>query len=237
MQGAPYMDAELHGRTNVMVSFSTVVTGYTRRVTDPSKPFFWHNFPFVGIEPPSIKPSIGESTPFASFRRVLGFTAIELLITVVVVAVLVSLALPSFRVFLQNNRLKTETSEFFAAISLARTEAIANAAQATLCVSANQTACTAGTWDQGWLAKIWVDADGDGAVDAGEERILRARPAPSNGIVLTAGGTVLSFSAGGAAGGTISFEVCDETRSSEEGRAIKVFTTTGRARVEKMTCI
>ncbi len=180
-----------------MFDFWSAIATNARRHDEASSPFVGPNLPFIGPELPAVKPSVGVLIPFVGFRGFFGFTVIELLITIVIASILVSLALPSFRAFLQNNRLKTETSEFFAAISLARTEAIANAARATLCVSANQTACTAGTWDQGWLAKIWVDADGDEVVDAGEERILRARPAPDNGIVLTAGGTVLSFSASG----------------------------------------
>jgi type IV fimbrial biogenesis protein FimT len=200
------------------------------RAAVTGKPFVGSELPLVGIELPAVKPFIGALRPFIGFWRFFGFTAIELLITIVIASILLSLALPSFRTFLQNNRLKTETGEFFAAINLARTEAKAQATKVSLCVSANQTGCTGGAWKDGWL--VWVDADGDGTVDAGE-RILRARPAPDNGIVLTEGDAVLSFSASGAAGGATSFEVCDDTRSGEEGRAIKVFTTTGRARVEK----
>ena len=202
------------------------------RAAVTGKPFIGSELPLVGIKLPVIKPNVGILIPFVGSRRFSGFTLIELLITIVIAAILVSLALPNLRVFVQNNRLRTETSEFFAAINLARTEAKAQATTVRLCVSINQSTCAAaGTgWNKGWLA--WVDANDDGTVDVGE-KILRARPAPDNGIVLsTTGGAVLSFFAGGTASG-VTFEVCDDTRSGEEGRAIVVYNVTGRARVEK----
>ncbi len=204
------------------------------RTATTGKPFIGPELPLVGPKLPVAKPNIGLLLPFVGIRGFRGFTAIELLITIAIAAILVSLALPSMRVFVQNNRLRTEASEFFAAINLARTEAKANAGVATLCVSTNQSTCVVAAtgWDKGWLAKIWVDANGNGAVDAGEERILRARPAPDNGIVLsTAGGTKLSFSASGAASGALTFSVCDSTRSGEEGRSITILGESGSARL------
>ena len=192
-------------------------------------PFVVLTIPFVGIELPSIIPIIGRVRPTVGFKRFSGFTLIEVLITIVIAAILVSLALPNLRVFIQNNRLRTEASEFFAAINLARTEAKANAVRVSLCVSSNQTSCTGATWNLGWLA--WVDTDEDEVVDDGE-RILRARPAPDNGIVLsTAGGTLLTFGASGAASGALTLRVCDSTRSGEEGRSITILGESGSTRL------
>lgn len=154
----------------------------------------------------------------------MGFTAIELLVTIAIAAILVSLALPDLRVFIQNNRLKTEASELYAALNFARTEAKANAAQVSLCVSSNQTSCTGATWNLGWL--VWVDSNGNDAVNAGE-RILRARAAPDNGIVVTGSATIIRFFADGtssAPGGGFIFSVCDDTRTGEKGRTIRIRT-------------
>lgn len=159
------------------------------------------------------------------------------MITIVIAAVLLSLAFPNLRTFVQNNRLRTEASEFFAAINLARTEAKANGGVATLCVSANQMTCAgAGTWDQGWLAKIWVDINGDANVDAGEERVLRARPGPGNGIVLSSVpvDTTFRFSASGEVIGALSFSVCDSTRAGEEGRSV---TFPGVSGIARLSCL
>jgi len=102
-----------------------------------------------------------------------------------------------------------------------------------VCVSSNQTSCTGTAWSQGWLA--WVDTDDDGVVDA-SEKILRVRAAPNNGIVLlnTAGGALLGFSASGAMSSDIDFrfQVCDDTRTDEEGRSITINGLTGNARLK-----
>lgn len=198
--------------------------GSTHRAAHASSTFVRLNLPFVGSKPPVVKPSIGVLTPFVSFRRFLGFTAIELLVTIAIAAILVSLALPDLRVFIQNNRLKTEASELYAALNFARTEAKANAITVTVCASSTQTSCPAGAaWKDGWI--VWADRDRGGDVDASE--ILRARAAPDNGIVVTGSATNIQFFADGtssAAGGDFIFSVCDDTRTGEKGRTIRIRT-------------
>ncbi len=192
------------------------------------------NLPFVGLQPPAIHPLVGSTIPFIGSKRFLGFTAIELLVTIVIASILVTLALPNLRVFVQNNRLKTEASEFAAALNYARTEAKSNAATVTVCVSTNGTACTGATWKLGWL--VWGDANRNSVLNAAE--VIRVRPAPDNGIVLTSTNdpavTSFAFSADGSIVDELTFSVCDDTRSGEEGRNITV-TPVGQVRVKPKT--
>ncbi|MBS1169427.1 MAG: prepilin-type N-terminal cleavage/methylation protein [Burkholderiaceae bacterium] len=53
-----------------------------------------------------------------------GFTAIELMITVVIAAVLLSIGIPSFRSLIDNQRITTAVNDLYAAILLARAEAV-----------------------------------------------------------------------------------------------------------------
>ena len=98
-----------------------------------------------------------------------GFTLIELMVTVAVLAILMAIGLPSFQNVMRSNRVATGTNEVIAAIALARTEAIRNNRGTSLCRSASGTACD-GTWTQGGM--VWADLDGDGSVDA-DETVLR----------------------------------------------------------------
>lgn len=86
--------------------------------------------------------------PNASTR---GFTLIELMVVVTLVAVLSAIAVPSFRTLLLNQRLAASMSEFVAALSLARTEALKRSQTITL------TSKTGKDWNSGWEVKGAVD--------------------------------------------------------------------------------
>lgn len=104
--------------------------------------------------------------------RQTGFTLVELLVTVAVLAVLVGLALPSFQQSLRSNRAATATNDMLASLSLARSEAIRSARGGGVCSSGNGAACN-GSWSDGWL--VWADADADGTFDAGEAVLRYSR--------------------------------------------------------------
>jgi type IV fimbrial biogenesis protein FimT len=106
-----------------------------------------------------------------------GFTLIELLTALSVLAILVALAVPSYREFTRNTQLTTAHNDLVTAFSLARSEAIKRSARVEVCASANGTACSNDTdWATGWLVQV-----------QGGER-LQMWPSPGNGVVAT--GTV-----------------------------------------------
>lgn len=66
-------------------------------------------------------------------RKVRGFTIIELLISVAVLAVVVSIALPSMSTFIQRQRISTSSQAISTAFSLARSEALNRVANIDVC--------------------------------------------------------------------------------------------------------
>jgi len=82
-----------------------------------------------------------------------GFTLIELLVTVVVLSILLSLGVPAFRSFMQNDQQWTQTNTLVVGLNSARSEAIKSdrAAGVQICSSSDGTGCTATAWDQGWI--------------------------------------------------------------------------------------
>ncbi|WP_213954106.1 GspH/FimT family protein [Variovorax sp. dw_954] len=110
-------------------------------------------------------------------RRVSGFTAIELLVVVAVVAILATLALPSFNAVVSRYRVRTAVEDFTATIYFARSEAIRRGGGVVL-RKATQAGCSAPgsqNWSCGWL--VFADLNGNGSADKGDE-VLQQSPAP-----------------------------------------------------------
>jgi type IV fimbrial biogenesis protein FimT len=82
-----------------------------------------------------------------------GFTLVELLITVVAFAIIVGLAVPAFRSFLQNDRQWMLQNSLVLALNAARSEAIKqdSAKGVQVCASVSGTACDGASWAQGWI--------------------------------------------------------------------------------------
>lgn len=103
-------------------------------------------------------------------RRVHGVTLVELMVTLVVLAILMAIATPSFQMVRNSTRLSGQANELVTAIQLARSEAVSRRQWVTVCRSDNGTSCsTATTSWQGWM--VFVDTDRDGALDGGEETL------------------------------------------------------------------
>lgn len=96
-------------------------------------------------------------------KRSRGFTLIELMITLALAAIILTLAVPGFQDIIRNNRAATQANELVTALGLARSEAVKRGARVSLCPSTNQATCTGGMdWSNGWI--VFLDtAANDGA--------------------------------------------------------------------------
>ncbi len=99
-------------------------------------------------------------------RKQRGFTLIELITTLGVATVLISMAVPGVTVFLLNSRQSSSINEFVSTMHLARSAAITKNERVTVCASSNGVTCENVGWDRGWI--LFGDTDSDQTVDAGE---------------------------------------------------------------------
>ncbi len=150
-----------------------------------------------------------------------GMTLIELLTALVIGAILLSLAVPTFHVFVRSNRLSTATNDLVTALTLARSEAVARSVPVRVCASTDQASC-AGTesWTEGLV--VFNDDDADGVLDGAPEGVLEAVLGPQSlGKIDTTGNTAaVSFTPLGtvAAATALQFFICID--GSDTGRRV-----------------
>jgi type IV fimbrial biogenesis protein FimT len=152
-----------------------------------------------------------------------GFTLIELLVTVSIAAIMLTLAIPSFRDLLLSSRITAQTNDFVLALASARSEAVKRHVPISVCSRATNTSCAGSTtWDNGWL--VFVDNNGDGAVN-GADSVLQVRSKLEGNNTFTAGTSqFVSFAISGyqgAAGAADTFRLCD-SRGTASARSITV---------------
>lgn len=160
-----------------------------------------------------------------------GFTLIELVSTMAVVAILGTLAVPSLRTFLQNAERAAAVNGFFHSLFLARSEAIKRGQIVSLCRSADGQRCAtrSAQWTDGWIVFANRDRD-DPAERDQDEDLLAVHEGWDNGLI-NSNRLTYSFRphTQGVVNGTILF--CDP-RGPSESRAI-IISHTGRPRVSR----
>lgn len=100
-----------------------------------------------------------------------GFTAIELMVVVAIVAILAALAGPSFRDLMDGFRVRAATEELTNTIYYARSEAIKRGGFVS--VRKNCGTGTVQEWQCGWI--VFTDANDDGILN-GTDSILQTYP-------------------------------------------------------------
>ena len=170
-----------------------------------------------------------------------GFTLVELMVTVSVLAVLVGLALPDLRSFLVSNRLSSDVNGLIGLLNYARSEAIVRNQNVVVCPKNNASnACVTDVNSQFWgkfEIQVFVDIDGTDTFTNGDE-VLKILPAadPTEGerrIIRVTNTSVIRFGAVGFAQVPHRFDVFavgDAAFEIKYGRTICI-SKPGRVRV------
>jgi len=175
-----------------------------------------------------------------SVGKVSGLTIIELMVTLAVLAVLVTVSAPNLQSMIFNWRLTASANDLLADLSTARGQAATLGVPVTVCASANAANC-GGAWTQGRI--VFSDANANGQVDAADgDRILAVGEAAHPNLTLAvanlADATRIRFSstglAEGVSGGGATFKLCDQ-RQGLHGRTVTV-SLPGRASAAAVQC-
>jgi type IV fimbrial biogenesis protein FimT len=174
-------------------------------------------------------------------HRAPGFTLVELMVSLAVLAVLIGIAVPSFTNSVASNRMATQTNEFMGGLKLARAEAIRRGQGVAIQAD---VAGSPANFATGWT--IFTNASTDGVLagspsDAEGTRIRVSDPLAGNTAIVrvTRAGTgpAFTYASSGASdrrfvvfngrGGNVNaaafFRICDTgTNSNVRGRIVQV---------------
>jgi type IV fimbrial biogenesis protein FimT len=106
-------------------------------------------------------------------QRAAGFTLTEMLVVTAIVAILLSVGVPSYRYITNSYRMSSEVNGLLGDLMYARAEAIKEGNSVTVCASANSTSCSgAAAWQSGWII---FSNPANGANPANAAAILRVQ--------------------------------------------------------------
>lgn len=152
-----------------------------------------------------------------------GFTLIELMVTIAVLAIVIAIAAPSFTSVIQSNRTTALHHEILGALQLARSEAVKRRSDVIVCRSEDRVNCANGAdWTVGWIVR---EVAGD---------VVKVWD-PVNGMALTGPNAGLVFHSSGMAQSVTNFTTT--TASCAVGTKYEIdVSLTGSATANKTGC-
>jgi type IV fimbrial biogenesis protein FimT len=135
-------------------------------------------------------------------KRINGFTLVELLVTISILAIAMAIAIPNMGTFISKLRVDNEISQLNRLILTARNTAINYEASTTVCPLDNTNNCT-----NDWTGEIsvFIDNDGDGVLDAVDnDTLIKVKEGIQNGDNLLYGQASLRYNQMGTILGGVS---------------------------------
>lgn len=114
-----------------------------------------------------------------------GLTLVELMVTMAILAIVATLAVPSIQTFVARNAMRNLGADFTTAVQFARSEAISRNQCVAICMSttvgaANTCAVAGEDWAAGWIVFRFPSC---GAVDDSRPNLAAAPPTPADEIL------------------------------------------------------
>lgn len=154
-------------------------------------------------------------------QRLRGFTLIELMVTLAVLAILMGIGVPAFQEVSLSTTLRSNANKLVAGAQLARSEAIKRNAVVRMCVSTNGTTCATGSsWEKGWIVV-------QGAT------VLLSQSEAENGYKILSSVSAIDFQPSGVGAGQATLKICRATPSiGSQDRQVTI-SATGHASTDK----
>lgn len=152
-----------------------------------------------------------------------GYTLVELLVALAIVAVLATIALPAFGKLIGRTRAQVARSDLEFSLNQARLAAVSRGLHVVACPSSDFVDCASTTrWHAGWLTFADLDHDGHHGADEPVIATNQSRDA-GVGILATVGRLRIDYRPDGSAAGTnVTLTVCDRAAGTQDASTIVV---------------
>ena len=168
-----------------------------------------------------------------------GFTFLELIITIAIIAILTGIAIPSFQTLISSTRIYSQSKKLFNTLMMTRSRAITSGYRTILCPTIDGEQCNN---DNKWHHRliIFEDRNSNGKRDVKNEPIVHTTEAAEqlniySGSSYTSTGArrkVAYYPMGHAYGSTITITVCDKRGATDP--YLIVVSNFGRPRISSV---
>ena len=147
-----------------------------------------------------------------------GFTALELMVTMAIVAILLTTGIPAFKNYSWNLRMKTAMDVLQTDLILARRRAISLNTRTVVCPAQGTNTCSGDSdWQNGWI--VFTDLNGDRQRQASEPLLKQSGAVEFMTISSSRSRTSVRFYPNGfAPGSNMTILFCDERGADYAGK-------------------
>ncbi|MBT1064983.1 GspH/FimT family pseudopilin [Bowmanella sp. Y26] len=159
-----------------------------------------------------------------------GLTLLELMITLSIVGILLTLVAPNVRDILIRNNVTSQVNEISGIVQFARSNAIDEQNTAIICPTPDFSNCST-NWDQAKM--VFNDLDGNGNRSEDEE-LLAATGLPPKSLTITGPGITVRFNGNGTVSTPATIKICHQDGEAKFARALFI-SLQGRVRLSEDT--
>lgn len=153
-----------------------------------------------------------------SISKQKGVTLLEMMMTIAIVAIVLTVVAPSIQSLLIKNRVVADTNELSSVIQFARNVAIDEQANTVICPSADFQNCSV-NWNNPKI--VFIDDNNNASRETSEALIVATQQASAENVI-SGPSTIISFDGSGAANNTFSIKLCHSSDTAGYARQLDI---------------